>query len=401
MSAVPAQSFTKGYCFPIYPTPEQKQLFERTFGCVRFVYNRLLHDAVEAYQAYLAAKEILDSQEPIKPKVSGYDFIYSITQLKRDPTLPWLHEVSSVALQQTALHLGEAFTRFFKTKKGYPRYKKKSGHQSFQLMRSAFRFKDGQLHIAKSNDPLKVVYSRELPSDPTSLTISRTPEGQYYVSFTCAYTPKATSGTKLTGIDLGITDLATLSDGTKIANPKHYAHAQKALKRHQQSLARKTPGSANYRKAHQDLAHTHAYIRNCRTDQLHKLSRQLVNENQVLAVESLNIQGMIRNRHLSKAIADASWSRLLTMLRYKTLESQHCNLVYIHTYFPSSHLCAATGKKLGRKLSLSERAWDCPHCGQTHDRDINAAQNILAEALRLMTHYGRSDARGQVMVCEA
>ena len=401
MSDVPAQSFVKGYRFPIYPTSEQKQLFERTFGCSRFVYNRLLHDAVEAYQAYLKAKEILNSEEPIRPNISGFTFSAQVGGLKRDPTLPWLHEVSAVALQQTALHLGEAFTRFFKTKKGYPRYKKKSGHQSFQLMRSAFRFKDGQLYIAKSNDPVKVIYSRELPSDPTSLTISRTPEGRYYVSFSCTYTPAKTSGTKLTGIDLGIKDLATLSDGTKIANPKHYAHAQKALKRKQQSLARKTPGSSNYRKARQDLAHTHQHIRHCRTDQLHQLSRSLVNENQVLAVESLNIQGMIRNRHLSKAIADASWSRLLTMLRYKTRESQHCNLVYIHTYYPSSHLCAATGMKLGRKLSLSERTWDCPHCGQTHDRDINAAQNILAEALRLMTHYGKEDARGQVMVCEA
>ena len=174
-------------------------------------------------------------------------------------------------------------------------------------------------------------------------------------------------------------DCQARSAGERIANPKFFVTAQKKLKRAQQAHARKKKGSKNREKARIKVAKCHDRIANCRNNFTHQLSRRLVNENQVIALESLNVKGMIKCRNLSKSIADASWSSFVDKLIYKAHWSQHCKIVKVDTYFPSSHLCSETGLKLDRKLSLKEREWLCPHCGKTHDRDLNAANNILQE----------------------
>lgn len=397
----PAKLLKKGFKFPIYPTTEQKQLIERTFGCCRYVYNRALAESKADYKTYaeLLEKRLVDKQA--RPDVSSYGLVNKLPRFKRDPDSTWLSDVSAVALQQSLLHLGAAYTRFFRTKQGFPRFKCKQGRQSFSLTKAAFNLQESGLYIAKCSTPIKVVYSRPLPSTPSSLTISRTPSGKYYVSFICEYQSTPTSGIQVTGIDVGLSHLLVLSNGTKVDNPRHYVKAQQRLKRAQQALSRKQKGSRNRHKQRHKVAKLHEHVANCRRDHHHQLSRKLVNENQVIGIEGLQVKNMIKNRRLSKHIADAGWRSFRSMLEYKTVESQHTTLVVMDTFFPSSHLCAATGQKLDRKLLLSERSWDCPHCGQLHDRDVNAAQVIATEALFAVSQYPIDVVRGKILLANA
>ena len=416
--STPAKPFVKGFKFPIYPTPEQIELLDKTFGCCRKVFNILLDQVSKEYDIHLQNKKLDIPSTP--PNVSGYSLTARLPLLKKDPELHYLKEVSSVALQQSVLHLGAAYQRFFdlikknkvapkpkKKKKprkdgrpdGYPRFKSKhDNRQSFTLMGTAFSLDENHhLIIAKCDTAIKVIYSRELPSTPTSCTISRTPSGQYYVSFTCRHIPKKTSGAGTVGIDLGLTTLATLSTGEKIGNPRHFKRIEQRLRRLKKSLARKKKGSANYEKARIKQAKLYAYSANCRSDHLHKLSRRLVNENQVIGMEDLVIPNMVKNPKLAKHISDAAWGSLGTKLKYKCEESQHAILVKVNTYFPSSHLCHNTRLKLDRKLKLSERRWDCPYCGELHDRDLTAAINIHKEALRLSKKISLEAHAGQIV----
>jgi putative transposase len=380
--------FIKGYKFRIYPTEEQKKLLANTFGSCRFVYNRLLADAKAEYEAYKQSLETPGVTELKKPSVSSYDLAYKLTILKSQEGNAWLYDVSSIALQQSAMRLGDAFTNFFRNRNGYPKFKNRYSRQSFTLTKEGFRFKEGKLYIAKSKEPLEVHFTRELPSEPIVITISKTPSNKYFISFLCEYTPTKTSGTKLTGIDLGLSSLITLSDGTKVTNPYYYRKSERKLRRLQQTFSRKKKESKNKRKAHIALAKCHERISNRRLDHLHKLTRTLVNESQVIGLENLAVKNMVKHPNLSKSISDASWGTFLKLLSYKAAESQHCTVILVDRYFPSSHLCSVTGKHLGRKLDLKERSWHCPHCGQTHDRDVNAAVNIAKEAM--MVHYSLS-----------
>ena len=417
--STPAKLFVKGFKFPIYPTPEQIEHLDKTFGCCRKVYNIVLAETSKEYDAYAEHKKLGIPSTP--PNVSGYGLTARLPLLKQDPELHYLKEVSAVALQQSALHLGAAYKRFFdlikkskaatkpkvskkKPRKdsrpdGYPRFKSKhDNHQSFTLMTPAFSLDENKhLIMAKCDTPIKVVYSRELPSVPTSCTITRSASGKYHVSFTCQYTPKKTTGAGTIGIDLGLTTLATLSTGEKIGNPRHFKRIQQKLRRSQKSLARKKKGSANYAKARLKVAKVYAYSANCRSDYHHKLSRRLVNENQVIGMEHLVIPNMVKNRKLAKHISDAAWGSLGQKLRYKCEESQHATLVKVDTYFPSSHLCHNTGLKLDRKLLLNERRWSCPHCGELHDRDLTAAINVHKEALRLSKRISLEAHAGQIV----
>ena len=381
----------KGYKYRIYPTPEQQEQLAGLFGANRFLWNLLIDKTEKAYQIYQEQLKLDPANPPGYPKTDGYSLVKMVPAIKQEH--PWMKDHSSVAFQQTALHLGNAYKTFFQgrrlsRKPGNPRFKSKRNRQSVSLMRTAFILKDGQFTVAKIKAPLHVVWSRDLPSEPSSCTLSKTPTGEYYVSFTCEYTPPKTSGTNVTGIDLGLTHLATLSDGSKIDNPRHYQTAQKSLKRLQQSLCRKKKGSKNRTKARIRVARCHQRITAQRNDHLHKLSRTLVNENQVIGLESLKVANMVRNRKLAKHIHSAAWSTLTQYIAYKAKESQRCKVILMHPYFPSSHLCSVTGKHLGRKLDLRERSWSCPHCGQTHDRDVNAAQVIATEALHQVEWHG-------------
>lgn len=401
MSEVP-KLLKKRFKFPIYPTAEQQELINQTFGCCRYVWNKALESTVHEYKQYLVMSKVAYQSKLIKPDVSGYGFVNRLPDMRRDPDTPWLSSVSSVALQQTMLHLGGAFTRFFKEKKGYPKFKRKHGKQSFSLTKTAFTLEPSGLFIAKCKIPIKVVFSRKLPSEPSSLTISRTATGKYYVSFICEYHPIKTSGHGRIGIDLGIKDFATLSTGQKFANPKCYLKAQRKLKRAQQALSRKKKGSSNRHKARFKVAKIHERVSNTRSDFQHKLSRQLVNDNQVIAVEKLMVANMVKNRKLAKHISDVSWASFSNMLNYKAVESQHATVFYVSTWFPSSHLCSATHKRLNRKLTLAERAWDCPYCGQRHDRDVNAAINILHEAELNLEHKFKhpSEVAGKIVLAD-
>ena len=392
MASTTPKSFVKGFKYPIYPTLEQEELLARTFGCCRYVYNRGIADAKRDYAFYQAHKAALPGLTP--PTTSGYDFVNKLTPYKRELECVWLSDVSSVALQQTMMHLGDAFSRFYKARKGFPVFKKKQAAQSFSLVGQAFTLRDGVFTIAKSKTPMAIIFSRPLPSAPTSCTISRTPSGKYYASFTCEYIPVKTHGQGKIGIDLGLKDFLVTSDGERVANPKPFVRAQRALKRAQQALARKRKGSCNRTKARVKVAQAHERTSNKRSDFLHKLSRRLVNENQVIGVEKLRVANMVRNRHLSKAIQDVGWRSFTTMLDYKAAESQNCSIVYMDSFFPSSHLCSTTKQRLDRKLSLSERTWTCPHCDETHDRDLNAAINIRDEALETLKRHAIPDHAG-------
>lgn len=390
--------FVKGHKFEIYPNKEQIELLEKTFGCCRFVWNKALAEAKQEQEFYLAHKDVNSIIPVLKPNVTGFGFVNKLAQYKANPEYCWLNEAIAVPLQQTMLHLGAAYSEFFKRRKGYPKFKKKQNRQTFSLMNNSFKFKDGKFYIVKSKDPLKVNFSRELPSAPSSCVISKTPSGKYYVSFTCEYFPEKTNGSGKIGIDLGLKDFLVDSNGVRVSNPKFLEKKQKKLKRLQQTLSRKQKGSKNRNKSRLKVAKLHESIVNARNDFLHKLSRKLVNENQVIGVEKLKVKNMVKNHRLAKAISSASWSRFCEMLNYKSRESQNCSVVYMDTFYPSTHICNTTGQQLGYKLKLSQRTWQCPHCGEEHDRDLNAAKNIRNNALDTLELHKVPDHSGMVLI---
>jgi len=222
-----------------------------------------------------------------------------------------------------------------------------------------------------------VLLSRPLPSEPTQITISKTPSGEYYVSFLCRFTPEPSHGKGVTGIDLGISSYLTKSDGTKVPNPKNHTKCLRKMKRLQQSLSRKKKGSSNRHKTRIKVAKLHQRITNSTQDFLHKLPTQLVSENQALGVEGLRVSNMAKNHHLARSIQEASWGKFLEMLKYKAKQSQNCTLVVMDPFYPSSRICSCCGYK-NKHLRLKDRQWTCPDCGTNHDRDINAARNIQA-----------------------
>lgn len=364
--------FIKGYKYRVYPNAEQIELFSKTFGCCRFVYNRALAEAQEEHKQYLIDKIK-------KPKVSGFDFVNKLVEYKSLPELSFLKEVDSHTLQHSMQHLGKAYSTFFKNKKGFPQFKSRHSKQSFTITNQHSKFKDNEFYISKCKTPLDIRFDRPLPGIYTSANLSKTPSGKYFISFTCEYIPIKTNGIGNIGIDLGLKDFLITSDGIKVPNPKYFIKSQKTLKRKQQSLSRKQKGSNNRNKARLKVSLIHDRIANQRNDFLHKLSTTLINENQVISIESLVIRNMVKNRKLSKAISDVAWSKFKEMLLYKANASQHCKIVSIDTFFPSSNLCNVCFTKRLVKLKLSQRQWTCPCCNTVHDRDINAAINIKNE----------------------
>lgn len=367
---------TRSFRYRIYPNAEQRVLLERTFGSCRFVWNRVLADTIQQYEAHKANPQFVS-----RPAVGKVGLTYNVKPLREE--FEWLKEISYCAVQQKLRDLGDAFSNFFgrgkKNKKaGYPKFKKKNSCESFRLIASshAFRIKEGEFYISKSEAPINVRWSRDLPSEPTSCTISRTPSGEYYVSFVCEADLRPTNGTSIIGFDLGLSHYLVDSRGNKIDNPRHFVSLQRRLVLLQRQLSRKQKGSKNREKSRLKVAKLHQCISNMRDDFLHKLSRTLVNENQVIGIESLKVANMIRNRKLAKHIADAAWGKFITMLKYKAQESTWCTVVDIDPFYPSTHTCSSCDYMLEHKLKLSERSWVCPRCGSHHDRDFNAAKNI-------------------------
>lgn len=372
----------RAYKYRFYPTPEQAELLAKTFGCVRVVYNSILRWRTDAF--YQEQKKVGYTQ------ASG-----RLTAIKKLPELEFLNEASSVPLQQCLRHQQTAFKNFFEGRAKYPAFKSKRSRQSAEFTAAAFSYKNGQLFLAKMKVPLDVRWSRELPSDPSTITVSKDSAGRHFVSCLCEFDAQSLPITpKTIGIDLGLKDLFITSEGERIGNPRHTAKYADQLAKAQRCLSKKKLGSKNRDKARRSVARIHAKISDCRMDNLHKLSRRLINENQVVCVESLIVKNMIRNPTLSKAIACASWGEFTRQLSYKG-EWAGRQVVAIDRWFPSSKRCSGCGHTLGR-LPLSVRTWTCPECKTEHDRDVNAAINVKAAGLAVLALGESVSGMGQV-----
>lgn len=357
----------RAYKERMYPTAEQAELLARSFGCARFVWNNTLAYRTAAYQQRGETISHSTAEKRLVALKAKY---------------PWLKDVSSVILQQTLRDQTAAFDNFFnpRLKARYPRFKRKDGRQSIRLTKAAFRYRDGEITIAKTKTPLPIRWSRPLPCPPLSITLSRDRAGRYFISCLCAFSPETLPvSSKTVGIDLGLTDLFITSDGHKAGNPRHLKRYEAKLAVLQRRLVRKQKGSKNRAKARHKVARLHARIADCRRDALHQATRTLINENQVLCVESLSITGMVKNRHLAKAISDAGWGEFVRQLGYKA-EWAGRQLVKVSQWLPSSKTCHHCGHRV-EKLPLSQRHWYCKGCGHAIDRDINAARNIRTAGL--------------------
>ncbi|MEU8264346.1 RNA-guided endonuclease TnpB family protein [Micromonospora sp. NPDC048999] len=369
----------RAYKYRFYPSPEQAELLGRTFGCVRVVYNRALEARTRAW--------VVDRQRSTYVQSSAW-----LTEWKRTDELAFLNEVSSVPLQQTLRHLQAGFVAFWDKRSRYPRFKsKRKSRASAEFTRSAFRWRDGRLTLAKMTSPLDIVWSRPLPEgvEPSTVTVSRDPAGRWFVSLlvedpAVGPLPPVTGEV---GVDAGITSLLTLSrpipgvsdERGKVANPRFGQADRRKLARAQRDLARKQKGSANRAKARLRVARIHARIADRRRDHLHKLTTRLVRETQTVVIGDLSVRNMLRNRRLARVISDAAWSEFRRMLEYKAAWYGR-EVIPVDRWYPSSKTCSACGL-VNTTLALNDRVWTCPGCQTGHDRDINAARNILAAGL--------------------
>ncbi|MEU1439850.1 MULTISPECIES: RNA-guided endonuclease InsQ/TnpB family protein [Streptomyces] len=356
----------RAYRYRFYPTDAQTAELSRTFGCVRKVYNMALAARTEAWTRQERANYNQTSA--------------MLTAWKKTGELAYLNEVSSVPLQQALRHLQTAFANFFGKRAKYPRFKsRKKSRKSAEYTTSAFRFRDGELRLAKMSEPLRIVWSRPLPEgvSPSTVTVSQDAAGRWFVSMLCddpgiRHLPATDAAV---GIDAGLDHLLALSTGEKIANPRHERRDRAALAKAQRRLAKKEKGSANGIKARRKVARIHARIADRRRDSLHQITTRLVRENQTLVIEDLSVRNMVKNRKLARVISDAAWREFRSMLEYKA-QWYGRDVIAVDRWFPSSKLCSACGT-LQDKMPLNVRTWTCG-CGATHDRDVNAAKNLLA-----------------------
>lgn len=359
----------KSYKYRIYPTKEQETFLLKHFGSVRFVYNYFLAQRIQQYQQTGKSDNY-------------YTQAKHLTKLKKQQEYNWLKEINSQTLQSALSNLETAYVNFFSGKSKFPRFKKKTQKNSFCVPQFV-KIENNKIYIPKLKklNGIKFIQHRPLQGKILFATFSKTPTNKYFVSVTVEQDYNSKQPTKKEiGIDLGIKDLIITSNGNKFKNHKFISKYSKKLKRAQQHLSRKQKGSNRYKKQRLKVALIHEKIHNCRLDNLHKVSHYLVMKNDVVYMENLNVKGMLKNHKLAKSISDCSWSELKRQLQYKG----HWDNTYIHEifrFYPSSKTCSNCGHIMD-KMSLDVREWTCSKCGKHHDRDVNAAINILQEGKR-------------------
>jgi len=355
-----------GYKYRFYPSPSQEKSLLQTFGCVRFVYNKALETRKRHFE---------ETGEGISYNQSSA----LLTGWKKEEPYKWLNEVSCIPLQQCLRHLQTAYRNFFEKRSGYPNFKNRRYKQSAEFTKSGFRLKGDMsqplVYLSKQARPLKIRWSRPLPGEVSSITITKDSANRYFVVFKVKFIPQSYKPrTKAVGLDLGLAHAVITSDGVKYDNPKCFKKELSRLKKEQKKLSRKTIGSQNQKKQRVKVARIHAKIKDQRQDWIHKVTTQLVQEYGTICIETLKVSNMMKNRRLSRAIADVSWYEIRRQLEYKT-KWYNGKVVAIDQWTPTSKTCSECGTIRG-DIPLQVRGWAC-ECGAVHDRDINAARNVL------------------------
>jgi len=361
----------KSFKFRIYPNKKQEILLAKHFGANRFVFNHYLNSRKESYLG------------EDKKSLNYYDNANDLTQLKKDENFNWLKEINSQSLQSSIRNLDTAYNKFFRKQTKFPRFKSKYDRQSFKIPQNVL-IKDNKLNIPKFKEGIKINLHQEIEGKISFATISKSATDKYYVSITCEvnHKPFRKTGSKV-GIDTGIKDLAILSDGKVYENIKTLKSNLKKLKYEQRQLSKKVKGSSSRNKQRKNLALVHEKITNVRKDYLHKISTEIIKNQDVICIEDLAVKNMMKNHKLAQAFADVSLGSFYSMLEYKAKWNDK-TIIKIDRYFPSSKMCSNCSW-INQDLTLKDREWICPSCNTTHDRDFNAAKNILKQGLKILS----------------
>ncbi len=361
----------RAYKYRIYPTAEQMLLMEKHFGCTRMIYNKAL-----------SAKQIAYSE--FKLNLNNGDLSKWLTSMKNDQEKAWLKEINSQSLQAALTNLDTAYKNFFKTGSGFPKFKKKQNKQSFQCPQNVV-FEDNKLSLPKFREGIKIELHQKFRGTIKTVTISKTPTGKYFTSIlvdtdTSIPETKPVAEETAIGLDLGLKHLLVDSEGNKTDHPKHLKKAEAQLALWQKRLSRKKPGSNRRERTRKKVAKIHEKIANQRKNTLHQISNEITNRYDTICMENLKVKNMVKNRNLAKSISDSGWSMLVEQIRYKS-KWKGKNFLQIGTFEKSSKTCSCCDH-INEELTLKDREWTCKNCAATHDRDINAANNIKRFALK-------------------